>query len=105
MASRARVTVYRERARREARMESFDGRVEIAAEAADAARAAAPVDSGEFRSSIDFETQGDRVFVVANDDDARYIEYGTVDTPAFASLTDAVRPYGRYRGWQPRGGR
>ena len=105
MASRARVTVYRDQARREALEHSFEGRVEAAGEIVDRAKSAAPVYSGAFRGSIDFETQGDRVFVVAEDEDSMYIEYGTEDTPAFAALTESARPYGKYRGWQPRGGR
>lgn len=99
----ARITVYSERARRDARAISFDDRVEIAEQAAGDARAAAPVYTGAYRDGIGVETAGDRVFIVDNDPDAIYVEFGTVDTPAFAALTDAARQYGRYTGWQPRG--
>lgn len=101
----ARVTVYRSQARSEARENSFEGRVEIAGEVVDRAKSAAPVYSGAFRGSIDLETQGDRVFVVAEDEGSVFIEYGTEDTPAFAALTESAMPYGKYRGWRPRGGR
>lgn len=99
-----RVTVYSDRARREARAISFDDRVEIARDIASDARASAPVYTGAYRDGITVSTSGDRVFVVDTDDDSIYKEYGTVDTPAHASLTDAARKYGEYRGWQPRGG-
>lgn len=99
-----RITVYDDRARRQARALSFDGRVEIARKAAADARSAAPVYTGEYRDGIDVEVQGDRVFVVDNDDESIFKEYGTSDTPAHASVTDAARQYGRYSGWQPRGG-
>ncbi|MGV9744593.1 HK97 gp10 family phage protein [Rhodococcus zopfii] len=99
-----RVTVYSDRARSEARAISFDGRVDIARDIAADARSSAPVYTGAYRDGISVSTSGDRVFVVDSDPDAIYKEYGTVDTPAHAALTDAARKHGEYRGWQPRGG-
>lgn len=99
----ARVTIYTDRARREARAISFDDRREIATKAAAEARASAPVYTGAYRDGITVTTSGDRVFIVDNDDDAIFKEYGTVDTPAHAALTDAARKYGEYSGWKPRG--
>lgn len=99
----SRLTVYGDRARGEARALSLDGRIDIANQAANDARSAAPVYTGAYRDGISVEVQGDRVFLVDNDPDAIFKEYGTVDTPAHASMTDAARQHGRYSGWQPRG--
>ncbi|CCW14605.1 hypothetical protein [Rhodococcus aetherivorans] len=101
----ARITIYHERARREARELSLDGRIDIAQQAANDARSSAPVYTGAYRDGIGVSVEGDRVFVVDEDPDAIFKEYGTVDTPAHAALTDAVRPHGKYTGWQPRGRR
>lgn len=99
-----RVTVFDDQARREARRISLDDRVEIARQAASDARASAPVYTGEYRDGIDVSVQGDRVFIVDDDEEAIFKEYGTSDTPAHAALTDAARQHGRYSGWKPRGG-
>jgi len=101
----ARVTVYSDRARQEARKATFRDRVRIARDAADDARSTAPVYTGAYRDGITVQTQGDRVFIVDNDEDAIYKEYGTVDTPAHAALTSAARQYGKYSGWRPKGSR
>ncbi|MGW0043475.1 HK97 gp10 family phage protein [Rhodococcus sp. NPDC003348] len=98
----ARVTVYHDRARAEARAISFDDRVDIANEAAQAARATAPVLTGEYRDGIAVEVDGDRVLLVDNDEDAVFKEYGTVDTPPHAVMTNAASQHGRYSGWRPR---
>lgn len=86
----------------EVRAETVQGREEIAAEIAALARSDAPVLTGAYRDGIAVRTYGERVLVVDEDDDAVFKEYGTVDTPAHAALTDAARAYGRYSGWQPR---
>lgn len=86
----------------EVRAESVQGREEIAAEIAALARSDAPVLTGAYRGGITVRTYGERVLVVDDDDEAVYKEYGTIDTPAHASLTDAARAYGRYSGWEPR---
>lgn len=54
--------------------------------AADEARRMAPVDTGEYRASIRVVETADGARVVADDDKATYIEFGTSDTPAFAPL-------------------
>ncbi len=87
----------------EARRLTTPQRVEIAEKIADEARADAPVRTGEYRGGIDVETSGDLVRVVDTDPEAAYKEYGTSDTPAHASVTNAARRRGRYRGVQPKG--
>jgi hypothetical protein len=98
-----RVTIFPAQAIREARRISTDDRKRIAEEIASDARSSAPVLTGEFRSGIGVESDGDHVAVVDNDPTAGYKEYGTSDTPAHATLTDAARKRGRYSGIQPRG--
>jgi hypothetical protein len=97
-----RVTVYTAQALREALRLSTPKRQQIAQQIAAEARADAPVRTGEYRDGIGTRTEGDRVFVQDDDPESVFKEYGTSDTPAHASLTDAARQYGRYSGWQPR---
>lgn len=78
-------------------------RVRIAGEIAAEAQADAPVLTGAYRNGIEVQVDGDRVSVVDQDPDAVYKEYGTSDTPAHASLTEAAMNHGNYTGWQPRG--
>jgi pectin methylesterase-like acyl-CoA thioesterase len=59
------------------------------------ARADAPVDEGKYRDSIHIEKEGEGVTLVADDDKAVYIEYGTEDTPTFAVLRRAVEAAGQ----------
>jgi hypothetical protein len=59
---------------------------ERAEDAAEAARSIAPVRTGAFRSSIGVEDTDDGARVIATDPGAIYIELGTSDTPAHASL-------------------
>lgn len=105
MASVARVTVYAAQAIAEARLLSVDPRAQIAHQAAGDARSTAPVESGEYRSGVGVEVSGDQVAIVNNDPEAFYKEYGTSDTPAHMTMTNAARKYGRYSGLQARGGR
>lgn len=98
-----RVTVYPEQAVREAYHLSTPQRTRIAHQAAGDARQAAPVLTGEYRDGIGVEVSGDDVRIVDNDEDAKFKEYGTSDTPAHATLTNAARRYGRYSGVQPKG--
>lgn len=98
----ARFTVYPGQAQAEAISASFEGRVEIGQSVADGARSDAPVLTGEFRDGIALDIQGERVFVVDNDETAIFKEYGTVDTPPAASLTNSARSHGEYSGWEPR---
>ncbi|WP_072689274.1 HK97 gp10 family phage protein [Rhodococcus marinonascens] len=97
-----RITIFDAQAAREARRISTDDRADIAREAADEARAHAPVLTGDYRDGIDVEVDGDRVYLVDNDELALHKEYGTSDTPAHAALTDAARSRGRYSGWKPK---
>jgi hypothetical protein len=98
-----RVTLYRAELLAEARKLSTEGRVEIAHEAAGDAVADAPVLHGDYRDGISVETDGDQVSIVDTDPDAVYKEYGTSDTPAHMTLTEAASRYGKYTGWGARG--
>lgn len=99
----ARVTIYNMQAIREAYRASTPGRVEVAHQAAAVASGTAHVDTGEFQQGIGVEVDGDRVQLVNNDPEAGYKEYGTVDTAAQATMTDAARQFGRYTGVTPNG--
>lgn len=98
----ARVTVYAAQAVAEARELSTPERVKIAEAAASAARGAAPVLTGAYQGGMGVEVSGDQVSIVDTDPDAVFKEYGTSDTPAHMSLTNAARQYGKYTGWQAR---
>jgi hypothetical protein len=99
----ARVTVFAAIANAQATRFSTPERVQIAHEVAAEAQADAPVRSGAYRNGIEVQVEGEHVSVVDMDPDAVYKEYGTSDTPAHASLTEAAMNHGRYSGWQPRG--
>lgn len=98
-----RVTVFAAEAIRLAREATVAERAQIAEQAADDARATARVDTGEFKAGIGVEVDGTLVRIVNNDPEAGYKEYGTADTPAQATMTNAARRYGRYSGVQPKG--
>ncbi len=71
----------------------------IAEAQADEARRTAPVDTGAYRDSIHVEedTSPDgraRVFVIADDPKAVFIEYGSQDTPRFRTLGRAANVKG-----------
>lgn len=102
---RARVTVYHDKARMQARRISVPKRQHIAEQIAADARSLAPRLTSEYAESFSVETSGTQVRVVSNDDTAIHKEYGTSDTPAHASLTNAAARYGRYSGTRPRGRR
>lgn len=99
----ARVTVFKAAALAEAIRISTPERVQIANQIAAEAQADAPVLTGAYRNGIEVAVDGDRVSVVDHDPDAVHKEYGTSDTPAHASLTEAAMRHGKYTGWQPRG--
>lgn len=101
----ARITIYTEQAIREARELSTEERVAIANAAAADASGSAPVLTGAYRGGIGVEQSGDEVAIVNSDPDAFYKEYGTSDTPAHATMTNAARKHGKYSGMQPRGRR
>lgn len=87
---------------REARTISTPERVDVARAAAALHRATAPVDSGAYRDGATTGQRGDDVLIWNRDPDSRYKEYGTEDTPAHATMTNAARQFGRYTGWSPR---
>lgn len=97
----ARVTVFNAQAIREAYRASTHQRVGIAHQAAAVASGTAHVDTGEFQQGIGVEVDGDHVQLVNNDPEAGHKEYGTVDTAAQATMTDAARQFGRYSGIEP----
>ncbi|MEJ6013287.1 hypothetical protein WG936_05480 [Corynebacterium sp. H127] len=84
------------------RQQSLQSRAELAHQIAEAARANAPVLTGEYASGIGVEISGTQVSVVDNDETAIHKEYGTSDTPAHAALTSAAMAFGRYSGMRPR---
>jgi len=93
---RARLQIFEAAVYSQAKRGSLPGRREMAEEAADEARRLAPVVSGAYRDGVAVEEEGDNVFLVDNDPLAYIKEYGTVDTPAHAILTDASRKLARY---------
>lgn len=99
----ARVTIFTAVALAQATRISTPERVEIAEDVAAEAQADAPVLTGAYRNGIEVQVAGNQVSVVDMDPDSIYKEYGTSDTPAHASLTEAAMRHGRYTGWQPRG--
>lgn len=99
----ARVTIFMAVALAQARRYSTPERVEIAEDVSVEAQADAPVLTGAYRNGIEVQVDGDRVSVVDMDPDSIHKEYGTSDTPAHASLTEAAMNHGNYTGWQPRG--
>lgn len=100
-----RITVFDAEAIAAARKLSTDGRAEIAEQIVAEARAAAPVLTGAYQTGMEVEVDGETVRAVDNDPDAGFKEYGTSDTPAHATLTNAARRFGKYSGIQPRGRR
>ena len=101
-----RVTVYPGAAIAEARAALGEQLMQVAQAVEQTARGSAPVETGQFRNSFGVEGSAGagRIAVVNTDPAAFYIEYGTSDTPAHATLTNAARQYGKYTGMQPRGG-
>lgn len=100
--SGVRIVIFEDLAIAEAKATMGDALQVIGQAIADVARGSAPVDSGGFRDSIVCEGSGDKVTVEADDEGrAFFIEYGTSDTPAHATLTNAARQFGKYTGMQP----
>lgn len=54
------------------------------------AQGIAPVDTGEFRASLHLEVALGEVAIVTDDPKWIYLEYGTSDTPTFATLRQAL---------------
>jgi hypothetical protein len=105
MAGGVRVTVFGAEAIREARASIMPDLEHVGEQIVADARASAPVRRGDYRDGVELEVSGDQVRVVDNDPAAGFKEYGTSDTPAHATLTDAARRYGKYSGVQPKGRR
>jgi hypothetical protein len=77
--------------------------LEVIAQAiVDTARSAAPVETGEWKNSMQVTTSGGRVYAESTDEESIYKEYGTSDTPAHAVMTNSARRFGKYTGMQPR---
>lgn len=100
-----RLTIYHDRLPGLVRKQSVADRREIANQIAGDARSSAPWLTGAYSTGIGVEVDGDTVRVVDNDPDAIHKEYGTSDTPAHASVTNAAMAYGKYSGMKPRRGR
>lgn len=99
---RYKITLHPRALQRDARLLSYDGRKEVAEQIASDARATAPVLTGSFAGGIEVQAGGGQVRVADTDDTAIHKEYGTSDTPAHATLTNAAARYGRYSGTRPR---
>lgn len=95
-----RVTVYAAQAAAEAVRQSTPARRQVAEAMVAIAQPQAAVETGLFKSSYSVEQNGDQVFAVNNDPDAKYIAYGTSDTPPHDELINAGRQFGTYTGWQ-----
>jgi hypothetical protein len=93
---RARLEIFEAQVYSQARRDSTPERIAMAEQAAAKARQLAPVVSGAYRDGVAVEVEGTKVFLVDNDPDAFYKEFGTVDTPAHAILTDAARTLAGY---------
>ncbi|WP_280449958.1 HK97 gp10 family phage protein [Nocardia brasiliensis] len=93
---RARLEIFAAQTYREASKGSKPERLTMAKRAAAKARQIAPVVSGAYRDGVAVEEDGDDVFLVDNDPLAFIKEFGTVDTPAHAILTDAARELAQY---------
>lgn len=98
----AKITVFDEVARREARVLSRKDLIKVAGKIAGDASGFAPRRTGRYAGSFAVDT-ADGVRVRSSDDTAIHKEYGTSDTPAHAALTEAAMRYGKYRGTRPRG--
>lgn len=95
------VVVYPAQAIAEARATMGDALEVIAEAIVQVARATAPVESGEWRNSMTVTGGGDKVFAESTDEESIYKEYGTSDTPAHGTMTNAARQFGKYTGMQP----
>ncbi|RTL65908.1 MAG: HK97 gp10 family phage protein [Pseudonocardiaceae bacterium] len=74
----------------------------IAEQVAGDARGSVPVESGEWRAGISGGQEGDIGMVRSSDPESFWKEYGTSDTPAHMTLTNAARKYGKYSGMSGR---
>lgn len=74
-------------------------RYDVALAAAAEGRGAAPRVTGQYAGGMGARRYGSgAVVIVDTDPETLYKEWGTVDTPPHAALTNAARRYGRYTG-------
>lgn len=85
---------------RQVALATVEGRANVARLAAANARAVAPVVTGAYRGGIGVTVNrgSGEVTLVDTDPLAHLKEFGTVDTPAHMTLTNAARRYGRLVG-------
>lgn len=102
MTVKARFIPYPHPAKTEARAISTKKRAKIGKQIAEIAHATAPVLHNVYAPSFSVRVSGTQVFVESSDDTAIHKEYGTSDTPAHASLTNAAMQFGIYHGTMPR---
>ena len=84
------------------RQQTLSQRESIADAIASEAKSIAPVLEGDYRGGMHVTVSGTTVMVVDTDEAAIHKEYGTADTPAHASLTNAALKHGKYQGMRPR---
>lgn len=74
--------------------EILNGKLELAEKVANYARSIAPVDSGDYRDGIKVRRYGRTgVGVVFTADHSHLVEYGTVDTPAYAVRAKTIEHF------------
>lgn len=95
------MTVYDTVVTEQARRLSTPERARVARAIVADHQGTAPRLTGAYADGATVVESGDDVSVVNRDDTAIYKEYGTSDTPAHGSMTNAARKYGRYSGWDP----
>lgn len=98
----ARITIFDQVARGEARQLARPELVKIAGQISGDASGFAPRRTGMYAGSFTVDSS-EGVRVVSSDTTAIHKEYGTSDTPAHAALTEAAMRYGKYSGTRPRG--
>jgi len=84
---------------KEVQLATVSDRYDLALAGVAEAAALAPVVSGAYAGGMHARRYGSGTVVMVDDDpNSKYKEYGTVDTPAHADLTNAARRRGTYRG-------
>lgn len=96
--SAPRVTINERVVLAKARRASTGPRADIARRVVATHAATAPRVTGAYAKGAAVVAHGEQVTVINRDPDAVYKEYGTSDTPAHASMTNAARRHGRYVG-------
>lgn len=70
--------------------DSLDALVKVAEPARDLAKGFAPVEEGDYRDGIEVRVVDRTVYLSGTDYKSHWIEFGTVDTPAFSPLRRGV---------------